>query len=139
MNRALRILPVIALAVYFATGFYKVEPEELAVVKRFGKVTERAVPSGLHWRLPAPFETHETFQTTTVYKMGVGMITRDYLRGIPSPEELSLFLTGDTNILSVKMITVEGAEVTLGGDGLDGPVGGKTNVRVPIGLDRLLS
>ncbi|NNE42598.1 MAG: FtsH protease activity modulator HflK [Gemmatimonadetes bacterium] len=104
MKRFLRFLPLLAIAVYFATGFYKVEPEELAVVKRFGRVTERAVPSGLHWRLPAPFEEHETFQTTTVYKMGVGMITRDYLRGIPSPEELSLFLTGDTNILSVKIM-----------------------------------
>jgi membrane protease subunit HflK len=104
MKRALRLLPLIALAVYLATGIYKVEPEELAVVKRFGRVTDHAVPSGLHWRLPVPFEMHEKFQTTTVYKMGVGMITRDYLRGIPSPEELSLFLTGDTNILSVKLM-----------------------------------
>jgi len=36
--------------------------------------------------------------------MGGGMITRDYLRGIPSPEELSLWLTGDTNILSVRIM-----------------------------------
>jgi membrane protease subunit HflK len=104
-GRLLRIgLPALLVAVWFATGFYTVEPEELAVVKRFGAVTERAVPSGFHWRLPVPIESHEKFRTTTVYKMGVGMITRDFLRGIPSPEELSLWLTGDTNILSVKIM-----------------------------------
>lgn len=105
MKRLLtRVVPPLLLLIWLATGFYKVEPEELAVVKRFGAVVDGAVPSGLHWRLPAPFESHEKFQTTTVYKMGVGMITRDYLRGIPSPEELSLWMTGDTNILSLKLM-----------------------------------
>jgi len=95
---------VLLVVAWLTTGFYKVEPEELAVVKRFGRVVDRAVPSGLHYRLPWPVESHDKFETTTVYKMGVGMITRDYLRGIPSPEELSLWLTGDTNILSVKIM-----------------------------------
>jgi len=101
---AIRSVPALVVVAWLLTGFYGVEPEELAVVKRFGRVVDRAVPSGLHWRLPWPFESHEKFETTTVYKMGVGMITRDYLRGIPSPEELSLWLTADTNILSVKLM-----------------------------------
>lgn len=91
-------------ALWLATGIYTVESEELAVVKRFGRVIDPAVPSGIHYRLPWPVDSHETFPSTTVYKMGVGMITRDYLRGIPSPEELSLWLTGDTNILSVELM-----------------------------------
>jgi membrane protease subunit HflK len=97
-------VPALAVLFWFATGFYTVEPEESAAVKRFGRVVDRAVQSGMHYRLPWPIETHEKFETTTVYKMGIGMITRDYLRGIPSPEELSLWLTGDTNILSVKVM-----------------------------------
>jgi len=92
------------VAVWLATGVYTVESEELAVVKRFGRPIQHAVPSGIHYRLPWPIDSHETFEATTVYKMGVGMITRDYLRGIPSPEELSLWLTGDTNILSVRLM-----------------------------------
>jgi membrane protease subunit HflK len=105
MRRLLiRIVPALVVLTWLFTGFFKVEPEELAVVQRFGRVIERGLPSGLHWRLPWPIESHEKFETTTVYKMGVGMITRDYLRGIPSPEELSLWLTGDTNILSVKVM-----------------------------------
>ena len=74
------------------------------MVKRFGAVVDPGAPSGLHWRLPWPIESHDKFETTTVYKMGVGMITRDFLRGIPSPEELSLWLTADTNILSLKVM-----------------------------------
>jgi membrane protease subunit HflK len=101
---ALRALPVLVVALWIASGIYTVESEEMAVVKRFGKPGEHPVPSGIHWRLPWPIETHEKFRTTTVYKMGMGMITRDYLRGIPSPEELSLWLTGDTNILSVQIM-----------------------------------
>ncbi|MGH2570072.1 MAG: FtsH protease activity modulator HflK, partial [bacterium] len=65
---AIRVVPLLAAAVWLWSGFYKVEPEELAVVKRFGRVVERAMPSGLHWRLPWPVETHEKFETTTVYK-----------------------------------------------------------------------
>lgn len=100
----LRGLPAVILVGWLVTGTYTVKSEELAVVKRFGRVVDRAVPSGIHWRMPWPIESHEKFQTTTVYKMGAGMITRDYLRGIPSPEELSLWLTGDTNILSVRIM-----------------------------------
>ncbi|MEZ5063685.1 MAG: FtsH protease activity modulator HflK [bacterium] len=103
-SRVLRWWPILLVVAWLATGVYTVGSEELAVVKRFGRVMDPAVPSGIHWRMPWPIESHEKFQTTTVYKMGVGMITRDYLRGIPSPEELSLWLTGDTNILSVKMM-----------------------------------
>ena len=97
-------LPVVLLIGWLASGTYTVRSEELAVVKRFGKVQDAAVPSGIHWRLPWPIETHQTFETTTVYKMGMGMITRDYLRGIASPEELSLWLTGNTNIVSLKLM-----------------------------------
>ncbi len=105
MRRALRtVLPALLLLGWLASGFYTVDSEELAVVKRFGAITDRGVPSGFHWRLPWPIETHRKFETTTVYKMGIGMITRDFLRGIPSPEELSLWLTGDTNILAVKIM-----------------------------------
>jgi membrane protease subunit HflK len=103
-QRLARAVPAVLLVGFAASGTYTVEPEELAVVKRFGRIVDPAVPSGIHWRLPWPIESHETFETTTVYKMGVGMITRDYLRGIASPEELSLWLTGNTNIVSVKLM-----------------------------------
>lgn len=100
----LRMIPAVLFLGWLASGVYTVRSEELALVKRFGKVVDPAVPSGIHWRLPWPIESHQKFETTTVYKMGVGMITRDFLRGIPSPEELSLWLTGDTNIVSVKVM-----------------------------------
>jgi membrane protease subunit HflK len=100
----LRTAPLVLILAWLASGTYTVQSAQQAVVKRFGRVVDPSVPSGIHWRLPWPIESHRTFETTTVYKMGVGMITRDYLRGIPSPEELSLWLTGDTNIVSVKIM-----------------------------------
>jgi membrane protease subunit HflK len=103
-RKILRALPAALVAVWLLTGFFVVQPEEQAVVKRFGRIVNRAVPSGMHYRWPWPIESHEKFETTTVYKMGIGMITRDFLRGIPSPEELSHWLTGDTNILSIKVM-----------------------------------
>ena len=99
-----RTLALLLVLGWILSGVYTVRSEQLAVVKRFGRIVDRAVPSGIHWRLPWPIESHQTFETTTAYKMGVGMITRDYLRGIPSPEELSLWLTGNTNIVSVKLM-----------------------------------
>ena len=104
VRRVLRAAPLALAAVWLATGFFVVQPEEQAIVKRFGRIVNRAVPSGMHYRWPWPIESHEKFETTTVYKMGIGMITRDFLRGIPSPEELSHWLTGDTNILSIKVM-----------------------------------
>jgi membrane protease subunit HflK len=103
-RRIVRAIPLVLLGLWILSGFYIVQPEEQAVVKRFGRIVNRAVPSGMHFRLPWPIESHEKFETTTVYKMGIGMITRDFLRGIPSPEELSHWLTGDTNILSIKIM-----------------------------------
>ncbi len=103
-RRVLRLVPVLVVLVWLITGFFVVEPEETAIVKRFGRIVNRAVPSGMHYRWPWPIELHEKFETTTVYKMGIGMITRDFLRGIPSPEELSHWLTGDTNILAIKVM-----------------------------------
>jgi membrane protease subunit HflK len=104
LARLRRVLPFAVVAIWLLSGFYTVQPEEQAVVKRFGRIVNRAVPSGMHVRWPWPIESHEKFETTTVYKMGIGMITRDFLRGIPSPEELSHWLTGDTNILSIKIM-----------------------------------
>ncbi len=103
-GRVLRAVPLVVVGLWLLSGFFVVQPEETAIVKRFGRIVNRAVPSGMHFRWPWPIESTEKFETTTVYKMGIGMITRDFLRGIPSPEELSHWLTADTNILSIKVM-----------------------------------
>ncbi len=98
---ALIALALIALWVFF--GFFKVEPDELGVVLRFGKVV-REVQPGLNYHLPSPIETALTPKALRINKIDIGMRTVETARGTTStrdvPEE-SLMLTGDENIVDV--------------------------------------
>ena len=40
---------------WLGSGFYRVQPDELGVVMRFGAYSYRTEP-GLHWHLPWPIE-----------------------------------------------------------------------------------
>ena len=60
------ILGLIALVVlYFASGLYRVLPDEQGVVLRFGKFVNMTQP-GLHYHLPMPFERVLTPKVTKV-------------------------------------------------------------------------
>jgi membrane protease subunit HflK len=56
---------VVLLAVWAATGLYKVDAAERAVVTRFGKFTETTEP-GLRWHLPWPIETRQIVNVESV-------------------------------------------------------------------------
>ena len=43
------------MLLWAASGFYRVQPDELGVVMRFGAYSYRTDP-GLHWHLPWPIE-----------------------------------------------------------------------------------
>jgi membrane protease subunit HflK len=72
------IVVVILLAFWIATGFYKVEEAERAVVFRFGKHVE-TTQRGLHWHLPTPIESVEKVDVTKVYTITINstMLTQD--------------------------------------------------------------
>src|SRR4029453_6824953 len=83
------------------SGFFRVEPDELGVVLRFGKAV-REVQPGLNYHLPYPIETVLTPKALRVNKIDIGMrVVDDIRRGGTTvrdvPEE-SLMLTGDENI-----------------------------------------
>ncbi|MPZ58388.1 MAG: FtsH protease activity modulator HflK [Rhizobiales bacterium] len=97
---------LIALAVavlWGLSGFFRVEPDELGVVLRFGHYVRDAKP-GLNYHLPYPIETALTPKALRVNKIDVGMrVIDDARRGTlvrDVPEE-SLMLTGDENIVDV--------------------------------------
>jgi membrane protease subunit HflK len=99
---ALIVLGVIAL--WGFSGFFRVEPDELGVVLRFGKEV-REVQPGLNYHLPYPIETVLTPKALRVNKIDIGMrVVDDIRRGGTTvrdvPEE-SLMLTGDENIVDV--------------------------------------
>src|SRR5215213_9410288 len=98
---ALLVLGMVVL--WGFSGFFRVEPDELGVVLRFGQVV-REVQPGLNYHLPYPIETVLTPKALRVNKIDIGMrIVEDLRRGSTTrdvPEE-SLMLTGDENIVDV--------------------------------------
>lgn len=99
--RGVLLLVAIAILVWLASGFYRVQPDEQGVVLRFGKwVRTTPVGSGLNWHLPYPIETALTPKVTTVNRVDVGFRTAP--GGSPRDvNEEALMLTGDENIVDI--------------------------------------
>lgn len=87
------------LCAYLASGFYLVDTDEEAVVRRFGAVVAEAGP-GMHYRLPWPIDRVDVLKTRSVMKTGVGFALRADDQDAPEGMEV---LTGDTNILSIAL------------------------------------
>lgn len=102
-GKGLAALGVAVVAIWAFSGFFRVEPDELGVVLRFGQYTRDAKP-GLNYHLPYPIETALTPKVTRVNRIDIGMrMIEDPRRGTTMrdvPEE-SLMLTGDENIVDV--------------------------------------
>src|SRR5436190_8091125 len=102
-SRGLGLIVLAAVALWGFSGFFRVEPDELGVVLRFGKYV-RDVQPGLNYHLPYPIESALTPKALRVNKIDVGMrLVEDIRRGTTMrdvPEE-SLMLTGDENIVDV--------------------------------------
>ena len=102
-GRGVAIIALIAVALWGISGFFRVEPDEVGVVLRFGKFV-REVQPGLNYHLPYPIETALTPQALRVNKLDIGMrVSADLQRGpsIRDIAEESLMLTGDRNIIDV--------------------------------------
>jgi membrane protease subunit HflK len=103
-GRGFALLVIGAIALWGASGFFRVDPDELGVVLRFGKEV-REVQPGLNYHLPWPIETALTPKALRVNKIDIGMRQIDTGSragpvGREVPEE-SLMLTGDENIVDV--------------------------------------
>src|ERR1700720_3711274 len=102
-GKGLSLFVLAAVAIWGFSGFFRVEPDELGVVLRFGKYVRNAEP-GLNYHLPYPIESVLTPKVTRVNRIDIGMrLVEDLRRGTTMrdvPEE-SLMLTGDENIVDV--------------------------------------
>jgi membrane protease subunit HflK len=106
-GRGLIFLLLLVVVVWFASGFYRVQPDEQGVVLRFGAYTYWT-PPGLHWHLPWPVETVELPTVTRINRTEIGY------RSAPGGtveagqdasgrdvQAESLMLTGDENIIDI--------------------------------------
>jgi membrane protease subunit HflK len=105
-GRGLVLGVLVVVALWLASGIYRVEPDEQGVVLRFGEFVETTT-NGLHYHLPYPIETVLTPKVTRVNQVEVGVRTGVEGgtlgrggAGRDVPEE-SLMLTGDENIVDV--------------------------------------
>jgi len=105
--RALGLLVLVVIVLWGATGYYRVQPDELGVVTRFGAYNRRAGP-GLNWHFPWPVESVLLPAVTRINRIDIGYrsvpeLTRAQASGAQPanvPAE-SLMLTGDENIIDI--------------------------------------
>src|SRR6516165_4012711 len=98
-NRGFALIALAAVVLWAFSGFFRVEPDEVGVVLRFGKFV-REVQPGLNYHLPYPIETALTPQALRVNKIDIGFNASrgSTMRDVP---EEALMLTGDENIVDV--------------------------------------
>jgi len=102
-GKGLALILLAAVVIWGFSGFFRVDPDELGVVLRFGRYV-RYVEPGLRYHLPYPIESALTPKALRVNKIDIGMrVVEDLRRGstIRDVPEESLMLTGDENIVDV--------------------------------------
>jgi membrane protease subunit HflK len=97
----------VLLLILLVSSWYTVQPEQTAVVQRFGRVVRTAGP-GLHFKLPYGIERVRLVPTARVLKEEFGFRTaragqRTRYSGDEFDQE-SLMLTGDLNVIDVEWI-----------------------------------
>ena len=103
------ILLVLVLGWAAFTSFYTVQPEQRAVVKRFGAVVDITDP-GLHFKLPFGVDQVQRVATERVLKQEFGFRTSSTRESGPSAyssknlQAESLMLTGDLNMIEVEWV-----------------------------------
>src|SRR6266550_8317433 len=89
-GKGLSLIVLAAVAIWGFSGFFRVEPDELGVVLRFGKYVRDAKP-GLNYHMPYPIESALTPKVTRVNRVDIGMRgAEEQRRGVASrnvPEE----------------------------------------------------
>ncbi len=105
------IIPAIVVIITLwalATSFYTVEPDEEAVIIRFGKYT-KTNPPGLHFKLPFGIDKEIKVKTKRVLQAEFGFRSQNfssrrtqYSEG--NFDQESLMLTGDLNVADVEWV-----------------------------------
>ena len=105
-GKGFALIGLILVAVWAASGFYRVQPDEQGVVLRFGAF-DRTTPPGLNYHLPWPVESATTPRVTRINRVDVGF--RSPGEAGPAARatsgrdvaEESHMLTGDENIIDI--------------------------------------
>jgi modulator of FtsH protease HflK len=105
-GRGLLLAALVGLLLWYAFGFYRVQPDEQGVELIFGRWTE-TTPPGLHHNWAWPIGSVENPKVTRVNRVEVGFRSRfDTGRATTSQDvnQESLMLTGDENIIDIQFV-----------------------------------
>ena len=94
-----------AVGIWAMTGIYIVDPDEMAVVRRFGKMNATTVP-GIHYRIPWPVDKVDIVKIAQIRSMELGFRTgqqANQMLSRPVPVE-SLMITGDENLVNIQVV-----------------------------------
>jgi HflK protein len=119
-----------AAVLWLGSGFFTVGPGEIGIRLRFGRILASDLETGLHFRLPWPFEKHQLIAQNMARRLEFGLprelsreeATRAQLRGRPAfgsftlPQQAasgvwfqketapggSFLLTGDANLIDLR-------------------------------------
>ena len=104
-RRVVRFSPVIIVFGYLLSGFFTIQPGETGLLKRFGQVTARDIPCGLHYRLPYPIETVDIKKTSETRRVEIGFRSGGDPGFVEDGDRRFLVesesLTGDENIVNM--------------------------------------
>ena len=94
---------LVVLATYALSGVYFVAPDQQAVVVRFGQVVAKGVTPGVHYSLPWPIESVYKLKVLETKRLTVGVEAPDRALGRVAAETPTEYLTGDQNLINVRM------------------------------------
>jgi membrane protease subunit HflK len=102
-GKGLILIGLILLALWGASGFYRVQPDQQGVVLRFGKWVNTTSP-GLNWHWPYPIEEVQRPSVEAINSIDIGFrrLSQTGRSSARNVEEESLMLTGDQNIIDIE-------------------------------------
>lgn len=95
---------VIVALLWLASGFYRVLPNENAVIQRFGELSRTQTEPGMGYHLPWPVEQLTKVNVTEDRRMTIGFQGGN--RGERDVPEESLMLTSDANIVDIDVVVI---------------------------------
>ena len=111
-GRLIALILLIGAAIWLASGFYRVQPDQQGVVLRFGAYNRSTLP-GLNYHIPWPIEQALTPAVTRINRIEVGFRggqgsdragvagRREQAPALREVPEEALMLTGDENIIDI--------------------------------------
>ncbi|MCE9508682.1 MAG: FtsH protease activity modulator HflK [Alphaproteobacteria bacterium] len=112
-KKGLGLVAILVMALWLGTGFYRVLPEESAVVLTFGKWTSTRGESGLGYHIPWPIQT--VMKVNVAFDRRVEIGFRDQppsrIAGDAATEKNNVatesqMLTGDENIVDIDFVVM---------------------------------